>query len=685
MTVLACAMLFSQATVSHTFVYESSQNVTSVNVAGTFNNWNKDADPMVRESGARWTLKKTLPAGVYQYKFVLNGSDWIVDPKAEKNVDDGEGHVNSVITLLTPSMRVPASRTDSNIAGEMLAHKMESPFVRWDRGSLRLRLQARKGDLSRAELIIKGLQIPMARVDSDDYYDWFQANVSWKQGATAHYGFQVQSGQRTERFGPNGLESSDDFFLSSNLTTPQDVPEWPRSTIFYQIFPDRFANGNKANDPVGVMSWNGKPTYANYFGGDLAGVKSKIPYLKSLGIGAIYFNPMFKSPVNHGYETTDYHEIEPKFGSNAEFADLTRDLRRNGIRTVLDGVFNHTATDFAPFADIVRNGEKSRYTGWYKIYSYPVKVGNPPNYEAWFGFPSLPKVNYSSSEAFKYMLGVPIFWDKHADIAGWRLDAANEVVTPFWQQFRKTVKGLGRDRWIVGEVWGDGRQWLRGDQWDSIMGYQFRDAVLKFVASGSIPPSAYFKQLMRVNDSYSPEVSRNLMILLGSHDTPRILTLCQGRKDLAMMAATLQLTWVGTPSIYYGDEIGMEGGRDPENRRGMDWAAVNSSNPMLKHYRALVAARRSSRALQVGDPKLLLADDDRGVLAYARVLGAEEAIVAVNRAKKDAILDLRVKGNGPMRNIFDNQVLRSTSGVIRVRLKANASAVLIPAASRRKG
>lgn len=355
---------------------------------------------------------------------------------------------------------------------------------------------------------------------------------------------------------------------------------------------------------------------------------------------------------------------------------MTRDLRRNGIRTVLDGVFNHTATNFMPFKDILDNGEKSKFKDWYFIKSYPVRVGDPPNYEAWFGFPSLPKVNTGNRQASDYLQGVPGFWDKNANIAGWRLDVGNEIPAPFWREFRKKVKGLGNDRWIVGEVWGDGSQWLRGDQWDSVMGYQFRDAVLKFIANGSTGPSEFFRQLMRVNDSYAPAASRNLMILLGSHDTPRILTLCHGDRQLAMIAATLQLTWVGAPSIYYGDELGMEGDKDPDNRRGMRWDLASNKNQMLTHYRALISARNGSKALQSGDPKLLLADDSRGLLAYSRTLGKDVAVVTANRSESPVQVVVPAP-NGRYRNIFTGNDWMVTGGKAKVALAPKSSVVFL--------
>ncbi len=671
---LVC-LAIGQATISHTFVFEAKVPYQTVHVAGTFNSWNKAADPMVLNSGShQWKLTKNLSLGVHQYKFVLNDTEWITDPKA-KSVDDGNGNVNSVLNLLPIDPSTPASRTDSRIIAEGLFHQTKAPHFIFDSGQVRIQIQAIKGDLAGASLNYGSRNLRMNLAKSDEYFDWYRAEFPWQKGNRLAYHFVVSSGGIKKNFGDEGIGIQSKFIILN--PEPISVASWPQYSVNYQIFPDRFHNGSTSNDPKGVMPWNGKPTYSNYFGGDAVGVAKKIPYLKEIGVSAIYFNPLFASPSNHRYETSDYKRVDPRFGTNDEFRKLTRLLKESGIRTILDGVFNHSATDFGPFADLTQHGEKSIYKGWYFPKSYPVKVGDPPNYEAWFGFPSMPKLNLENQGAANYMLQIPKFWDKNAEIAGWRLDVANEVSPAFWRRFRNEVKGLGKDRWIIGEIWGDGSPWLLGDQFDSVMGYQFRDATLKFVADQTTRPSQYFDQLMKVHESYAPSISRNLMILLGSHDTPRILNLCKGNKNLAMLAATLQLTWVGSPSIYYGDEIGMEGGVDPENRRGMNWESANSKNPVLRHYKALIAARNRSKALQKGEPTLLMADDARGFLAYQRSHGVESAFVVVNRSAARVIISLSNLPKGSYRNIFDRKLLEMSGGNAIVKLGPRSSAVYL--------
>lgn len=669
-TLLPLAIL--QVTIAHTFVYEAAKGHKSVHVAGTFNGWNKDADPMVPVPNTRqWTLTKRLNPGKHHYKFVLDGSEWLPDPKA-KSEDDGNGNINSILLIEAGEFKDPASRADDKLSKGLIEHSFASPYLQYDRGALTLGIRLRKNDAKTVALAVKGQKpIPMKLVESDDFYEWYRGSLAWPAKKAIGYSFEVVSGNRKFVVGPYGL--------TGMVIQPRDIPSWPESSVVYQIFPDRFANGSKTNDPADVMPWDGKPAWYNWFGGDAAGTLEKVPYLKSLGVKAVYFNPLFKSPSNHRYETSDYHKVDERFGTNAEFAHLTRVLKQNGIRTVLDGVYNHTATDFAPFADLIKYGEKSAYKGWYYPKSFPIKVGNPPNYEAWFGFPSMPKINTMYPAATQYLASVPAFWDKEAEIAGWRLDVANEVSMDFWRIFRKRVKALGRDRWIIGEIWGDGSQWLKGDQWDSIMGYQFRDAVLRFIAEERISPSQYFEQLMKVHRSYHPAVSRNLMILLGSHDTPRILTVCKNDKKAAMLAATLQLTWVGAPSIYYGDELGMEGDRDPDNRRGMEWGKATPDNPFLKHYRALIAARNSSKALQSGDPILIQANDSASTLVYGRQLGESRAVVAVNRSKQERAISVNIPfGETRWTDVLSNRVIPAARRILQMKLPPQSGAVLLP-------
>jgi glycosidase len=458
--------------------------------------------------------------------------------------------------------------------------------------------------------------------------------------------------------------------------------------VFYQIFPDRFANGDRSNDSADVQPWDATPTYGNRLGGDIEGVRRHLPYLVDLGISSVYFNPIFKSPSNHRYDAEDFRVVDPQFGTNAQFSALTKELGSKGIRTVLDFVFNHTATSFAPFADIREKGEASAFKDWYFIKSYPVRVQENPNYVGWFNYPGMPKLNLQNEETRDYMLNIVNFWKKEVPLAGLRLDVANEVEMGFWRDLRKRVKNLDPQMWIVGEVWGDGSPWLTGDQWDSKMNYEFLWPNRDFIAEGKIPASEYAARLMSVYRRYVPQVSRNMMNLLSSHDTPRFLTVCGNNEDLHRLAATVQFTWVGAPSIYYGEELGMQGGADPANRRGMEWSRANPENAMLSTYKRLIALRNSSRALQSGDPSILMTDDRTRTLAFARTLGSETAIVAVNRSDKPQTLTIPLPDNkataaalrsGLVDGLTGKRIPPAKSRTVTVTLPPLKSAVYLPA------
>ncbi len=690
--VLASLLLsLVSAHAQHTFLYSADRDLKSVYVAGTFNGWNKDAQPLQRE-GRTWRASLDLDPGRYTYKFVLDGDTWITDPQNPLKENDGNGHDNSVLLIYPPDFKAPARKGDGVITESAVRYVPDLPDMNWDRGTLQLSVRVRHDDVSRVWAnFTDGRQVAMESTPVDEFYDRFSGSVDWVRSKDLSYEFFLYDGAAMKVLGTGGLHAKDEgdrFVLSASKYKPFVVPSWIEKSVFYQIFPDRFENGDRSNDPKNVMPWTGKPTYANRFGGDFAGVRKHLDYLHRLGVSAVYFNPIFKSPSNHRYDATDFLQVDPELGTNDEFANLTKAMTAQGMRTVIDIVFNHTATNFGPFADIVKNGQKSKYTNWYTIKSYPVKVQENPNYVAWFNFPSMPKLNHSNPEVRNYLLGVIDYWTGKADLSGFRLDVGNEVPMDFWREFRGHVKGINPEAWIVGEIWGDGNPWLKGDQWDSVMNYQFRDAVLGFVgADGAGKPTALMNRLMATYRSYPPQVSRNMMNLVGSHDTPRILTLCGKDKDLAKLAAVLQFTWVGAPSIYYGDEIGMEGERDPDNRRGMDWPRATDDNDFLRLYRKLVSIRNASPALQSGDPVPILADDKQGAVAFARTLNGQTAVIVINRSSSSNTISVPLDqieprpSNSFVDELAGNKVSQTSTG-LSVTLQAKSAAILMPNFSR---
>lgn len=678
-----------EARAKHDFVYESATRLDSVAVAGTFNDWDKSANPLIPDAAGRtWHTTLTLPLGGYAYKFVVNGGTWAADPKAGGR--DGDG--NSVLLLAPPDYSRPASPLDGVTARSALLHPTSVPELNYDRGRLTLSLRARPGDLRQVRLELGGRRYPMAVVTADDLYARYSAQVPWDRREDLTYAFELTDGPKTQVFGRNGLGAPghvEPFRLKAAAFKPFVVPDWVERTVIYQIFPDRFENGDRANDPPHVQPWDSAPTGGGRFGGDVQGVRRHLPYLTDLGVSAVYFTPVFKSPSSHRYDVEDYKVIDPQFGTNAEFAALTRELQARGIRTIMDFVFNHTAATFPPFRDVVQKGEASAYKDWYFIKSFPVHAQWPPNYAAYGNYWGMPKLNMADPGAGDYMLNVVDFWKRQAPLAGLRFDVANQVDMGFWRRLRPHLKSHDPQAWIVGEVWYDASPWLAGDQWDAAMNYPFRGANVAFFAEGTATPSQYAKQLMQLYHRHAPQVSRNMMNFLSTHDTPRFLTLCHDSPDLQRLAATVQFTWAGAPSVYYGEELGMTGGADPDNRRGMAWSLATPENPMLRYYRQLIRLRRASRALQSGDPEILLADDPARTLAYSRTLGSELAIVAVNRSDRPQTLEIPLPENGAVRaarrtglvdGLSGRRVALGNARSLTVALAPLRAAVLLPAA-----
>ena len=447
------------------------------------------------------------------------------------------------------------------------------------------------------------------------------------------------------------------------------TPSWVADAIFYQIFPDRFANGDRANDPVSVEPWGAAPTPRNFFGGDLRGIMQKLPYLIDLGITAIYLNPVFVSGSNHKYNTADYLAIDPSFGSNSLFKEFLDTCHGNAIRVVIDGVFNHTGTDHRAFKDLREHGSSSQYAGWYNVYSYPVAVPGKPNYECWWNYGSLPKLMVQHPDVQKYLFDVTRYWTEMG-IDGWRLDVANEIPHAFWKQWRKLVKSINPECYISGEIWSDASPWLQGDEFDAVMNYRFRDACLNFFVTRQSTVTEFFQSLQSVRSSYPEETSGVMQNLLGSHDTERILTICRDDVAVEKLAALFQCSYIGAPMIYYGDEIGMTGGKDPDCRRTMIWDESRWNGDLRSFYKRIIHARKEFEALRRGSIDLVHADNVQGILAYTRTLGSQTLLIALNRNNDTLTTTLSC----PTGSVVARDILNGTS----IAMQQNAVTLTIP-------
>jgi cyclomaltodextrinase len=442
------------------------------------------------------------------------------------------------------------------------------------------------------------------------------------------------------------------------------TPDWVKDAVFYQIFPDRFARGKLPRKRVFQNArwedWHELPTLQGYKGGDLWGVLEQLDYLQDLGINAIYFTPIFQSASNHRYHTHDYYQVDPMLGKNAAFRELLQAAHDRNIKVVLDGVFNHSSRGFFFFNDILENGPHSPWVDWFKIEGWPLSPydgSKPANYVGWAGNRALPVFNHDNPDVREYLMEIAEYW-VHFGIDGWRLDVPGEIkASGFWQEFRDRVKALNPDAYIVGEVWEDAREWLDGTQFDGVMNYLFAAPTIAFTAGDRVvmelvqdrsyrpyPPlfaGEYAEKMKQLLQLYAWEIQLAQLNLLASHDTARLLSIAGGDKPSVELATLLLLTFPGAPSIYYGDEVGLPGGVDPDSRRAFPVEA-HWELDVLDYHRRLISLRHQYKALRTGSYEVLFAES--AVYVFARILETEELIVAVNVGTAPAHVNFEVAG-----------------------------------------
>lgn len=410
------------------------------------------------------------------------------------------------------------------------------------------------------------------------------------------------------------------------------VPYWVQDAIFYQIFPDRFHNGDPANDPPNLDPWGAKPTIWSFQGGDLKGVIAKLEYLLDLGINAIYFNPIFQASSNHRYNISDYYKIDPKLGGIDDFMALLDVAHQNGIRVVIDGVFNHCGRGFFAFNDILENHSHSPYLDWFHLNNVPPDAyspGDANDYQAWWNYKSLPKFNTDNPQVRKYILDVARYWIRlGAD--GWRLDVPNEIDDPvFWEEFRAVVKSENPDAYLVGEIWDGDPRWIGPDKFDGLMNYPVREGLIDFLTEKK-PADDFAAMIDRQLNQYPSENVYVMYNLLGSHDTKRIKTILKANQQKLKMAYLFLFAFPGAPAIYYGDEVGLEGGEDPDCRKAFPWDESKWDRDLRHLIQQLIAIRKKNPALKRGSFQQVFKDSKCGGFGFARMLGEENLLVAMN-------------------------------------------------------
>ena len=417
------------------------------------------------------------------------------------------------------------------------------------------------------------------------------------------------------------------------------APDWVKDAIFYQIFPDRFCRSERYHAVGKFVPWNSRPTRENMFGGNLAGIEDKLKYIAGLGVNAIYLCPIFKSNSNHRYHTVDYFEIDPVLGTLKDFDRLVKKAHKLGLRVILDGVFNHCSRGFFQFNSLMELGQNSPYVDWFHVKGWPLNAySGKPNYECWWNYPALPKFNTGCPDVREYLFSVGEYWTARG-IDGWRLDVPNEIDDDsFWQEFRRRVKAINPEAYIVGEIWDAPERWLQGDQFDGVMNYLFRKAVMKFLFDEH--PISTEEFCSRLREAF-PEGRGDIpMNLLGSHDTTRLRSQPRASWDRIRLALTLMFFLPGAPCVYYGEELGMEGGKDPDNRRSVPWEKLSQmqKEPVYALVKELTEMRKSSAVLR--DGKLEIACNSDG-FDVKRTLGRESLTLHVATGTPDPSFVIR--------------------------------------------
>ncbi|CAM2780466.1 alpha-glycosidase [Paenibacillus sediminis] len=502
----------------------------------------------------------------------------------------------------------------------------------YDPSTIHLRVRTKRDDVERVSALTGDkydwqrtfVEIAMQKAASDELFDYWDAAVKPKYKRLS-YIFKFTAGSESIYILDNGLSMTPPIPVAGYYEFPYiheidvfKVPEWAKEAIFYQIMPERFANGDPSNDPKGTVTWGSNPTRSTYFGGDLKGIMDHLDYLVDIGINAIYLTPIFLSPSYHKYDTIDYKRVDPHFGSNEDLKLLVKQCHDKGIRVILDAVFNHCSEQFPQFQDVLKNGGKSKYADWFHINTFPAEVKDGiPSYDTFGFFGNMPKFNTANPEVKQYLLDVAQYWIQEIQLDGWRLDVANEIDHHFWRDFRRVVKEANPDAYIVGEVWSDSLNWLMGDQFDSVMNYPFADKVVQFF-SGGMDGYAFANSMGSLVMRYPQQTNEVVFNMLCSHDTPRLLTRLDNDKRRMKLAVVFLFTYMGTPCIFYGDEIGLTGQNDPDCRKSMEWDASKQDRELYDFYKLMINLRKAHAALREGRFRFLKADKNDPCIIYER-------------------------------------------------------------------
>lgn len=491
----------------------------------------------------------------------------------------------------------------------------------------------------------------MKVVAQDEYFDYYEVTLEHPYKRICYY-FELESGEETilyygDCFSDHCVDDRSEYYQLP-FNHPADIvkpPEWTKDAVIYNIFPDSFATGKAfISQKTTEKDFQGKKVKGK-LGGTIRGITENAGYLKELGVNAIYINPIFMAGEYHKYDLLDYFHIDACFGTNQEFRELVDTFHANNIKVIIDGVFNHCGWKFFAFEDVIENGELSRYKDWFYHLTFPVvRPQDPeeyPGYEC-FGYERMmPKLNTANPEVIAYFCEVCRYWLEEFKIDGWRLDVASEIDDAFWMAFYKTAKKANPQAILIGEVWESAGHWLNGKIFDSTMNYDFRKHCRRFFAEQSIDAYEFDGRVTNMRMRYRKQTVYAQLNLLDSHDVSRFLSLCGGNRENFRLAVLFQMTFPGMPSIFYGDELGIEGILEEEYRHPMPWGREDT---LFGFYQKAIALRKSEPALRQGEYRTLYARKNDNLYIYERAYENDNIMIALNMEETPRILPEELRG-----------------------------------------
>ena len=477
---------------------------------------------------------------------------------------------------------------------------------------------------------------PMKKIHTDELFDYWQLAVTEPKKRLAYAFELIDQSNNCFIYTDQGFIKSDDLKMLEDANTYfrmpyfQDIdafhaPKWVEQTVWYQIFPERFANGDSTNDPQDTKPWNPNehPRRQDFYGGDLQGVINRLDYLKQLGVNGLYFNPIFKAPSNHKYDTQDYYQIDPHFGDAKLFKKLVEQAHQRGMRVMLDAVFNHIGDQSPMWQDVLKNGQDSKYADWFHINRFPVTYTPTDNfefakdatYDTFDYTPHMPKLNTANPKVQDWLLDIAGYWVREFNIDAWRLDVANEIDHHFWRRFHNEMLTLKDDFYILGEIWHSAQPWLNGDEFTGVMNYDYTGAIINHFIKHELSSQGLVDCLSHQLMLYREQTNAMMFNVLDSHDTARIMTVAHEDADLVRQTLAFTFLQPGSPSIYYGTELGMTGDNDPDCRKPMNWYPDAKAMAMHDFVRDLIKWRKEHwQLIAQGTLKLTALSNDQGIV-----------------------------------------------------------------------